>query len=448
MTGSTGWAASALAAMALAGCGGGASQPELPELLTTFCQWAAEVGCVRRSACDPHAPLGPEECVAAGVADCRPKVATLARAVQAGRLGFDSSAAEACRQEMSLAGCGTYSTACSRMFSPRTEPGGACDPEVTVAAAGLWLEVAQCQRGTCPEACGASCPPLVQLGEPCDAAVCAEGAYCGYDTAVCTARPSRGEPCLGRRATCTAGLFCAGPTGVLCVSATDASCTCQPLLPPGAACGADFELFSPSACDGGICWDGTCHPFDGAPGSHCLSPDDCRSGLECRFSSSGYPPWFCTAPGVVGEACSSASDCGRGLTCHADGRCGEPLGDGAPCTPSAPEDYGRTDCAPGLGCAEGACAPRPTEVGAPCSTSSPCLGSGLVCGWTCQPEPVTTCASAQDCPHDQACDQGLCVHGGRGGAYCRWGWSIACASGSCAEDLVHGCVCLDLAACR
>jgi hypothetical protein len=420
MSRSTGWAASALVAVALAGCGGSGGL----ELLETYCEWEAAGSCARSVACKPEAPLGKAECVAAQRASCQPKLAVLERAVWYGRLAFDDDAAEACREVLEQGSCGESSSSCWDVFSPRVPAGGACDPEVDLPLGDGWLVVVQCQRGTCPAACGATCPPAAALGAPCAGAICEDGTYCSGDTGECTARLSAGESCLGHRYRCADGLYCAGPSGSPCASAPDGGCACKEPLPPGAACGASWNWDPPSACADGICWDGQCQLLGFTPGTLCLWNGDCQAGLVCLGSWTGELPRYCTQPGGPGQDCWSALGCQRFLACRTSGQCGAPLPAGSPCSPG---DRYLTDCAPELACVAGSCAPRPPSSN----------------------EPPVPCDDARDCSFIEACDGGQCVSQGGPGASCRGeGWGIACTSGSCADDPPRYGTCLDLAACR
>jgi hypothetical protein len=303
-------------------------------------------------------------------------------------------------------------------------------------------------QGQClPEGDGGfSCVAFAPTGAPCTGSECAPTDFCRFDSSTlesrCAAKLDAGAPC-GPNDACKE---------IFCTSAG----VCGP-LPTGASCRSQGECLTsgaPQACvgvrrstDGGVipgqcgparqlgesctslecdqskalaCSDGVCRP---------LTPFSLDAGAECLLR-----PW-----GVVEAPFYGFATCARDLACLPDvtahppqtGRCGLPLGLGAPCRDVQ-------SCRAGLDCAEqpdgGArqCAPLRAR-GQTCGFTFPCdLDSRCVdltdAGTRCEPLGTAgaPCGYGGECAPGLACGGNTCVAPNGGCQY-----DFECLGGAC-----------------
>ena len=300
----------------VAACGGGSgggsiSLDDLPDELE-LAQCEAEVACGTM----PDV----ETCLAANFVDRDDELKTLAAAVEAGTITYDSDAAGECLDFFRGVTCRLSSTidqeafqaACGDVFVGQVAEGGACiDDEECV-------DDGQCFVAACGEACCVGeCVPgegpgggTVEIGGDCSEADCVSGAYCQNDfmtgTAVCAAVVASGGACEDFDA-CAQGLWCAGfdfeTPGTcsappdrgescegfgLCDRADDycdpADQICKAVKGPGETCMVD----SNECAQYTTCLDGTCTAYPG-DGGDCSVIQECLGDLDC---SSGT----CVAP--------------------------------------------------------------------------------------------------------------------------------------------------------
>jgi hypothetical protein len=261
-------------------------------------------------------------------------------AMQAGRVGYDAGAAEACIDAFQDATCDVdigdaVPEVCDDVLVGKVPPGGSCTLSINQECIGGWCSFDACDApGACvayrtlgqtcggpaqecsPELyCDGTCrtpvpPTVLTLGDPCNVpnTVCGTGLWCdeAMFVPVCQARKTSGD-CLGD-GECAVGYECR--TG-----------TCLPWLQPGDACvvGAEKPCVIGAYCGE----DGKCHAWVGV-GFACgpiLESDyiECL-GSWCKptgMSDTGT----CVAYLAHGATCDLAgpwSQCGPGWMCAGD----------------------------------------------------------------------------------------------------------------------------------
>jgi hypothetical protein len=249
---------------------------------------------------------------------------------------------------------------------------------------------AQCLPGlACMEGLCAAGPAR---GSLCSGPTCSSEDACvrSYETRVCGARKSAGEPCAwSPDGECEVGLFC------------DVG-TCAPLPVENEACGGELECAAPTLCDTntmlcvvppgenepcligpalcaiglGCNVDNICAPGPGV-GEACLIPNHlCAEGLACDFTFDGS---FCAERRGEGGVCQNDAVCLDGLYCGPSGTCELALPIGTPCA------WGGCDVTDECSDLAGGftCQPRPDTDGDPCfeecGGALTCLGPGGVC---------------------------------------------------------------------
>jgi hypothetical protein len=247
-------------------------------------------------------------------------------------------------------------------------------------------------------------------------------------------RAAIGETC----ARYSAGLFCAGRTGV-CGAAAD-GLGCSALPGEGMPCVV-------GRCEDGLVCDGTSCVTPGAEGSRCASAAGCADGLVCA------PSGTCGAPGVVGASCTGSATCEAGLAC-VGGACAEGPAPCAACDSTDPNSCAAGDICLG-GEAPSTCAPRAGE-GEGCPRFDDCA-EGLVCDFAgarpiCRATPAIgmacvagVCAAGAGCGTDGVCaalpgEGELCLLGGA--TACAEGLGCDPVSGRCAAAGTEGMPCV------
>jgi len=293
-----------------------------------------------------------EECTealcGARVAQPEPDVAAEVRAVDAGRLAFDTAAAAACLADPWPLACDPAGLAplppalCQAAFVGLVPPNGRCflDAECDAGVCGL--------DAGCPGRCQVAGPPVPGVaGSPCDTAhPCTAGESCAEGW--CWGGGAAGAPCASEH-DCAPGEYCSPSAGMTCQAQRGACESCSENL----AAGQDA-------------WSGEC-----APGLFC-------AGLV-GLADGGATAGVCTTPGGEGSACVAGvtpnwtagpvTGCLPGLDCVA-GSCALPpqsgpcLRDDAPCyigpsfclnetlqcLPTTAGDCSRSQCVPGMTC--------------------------------------------------------------------------------------------------
>src|SRR5262249_12092621 len=116
------------------------------------------------------------------------ELATVVGDVEAGRIGYDGTAAETCLKAIGDAPCNStklsVTDACEHMFTGRVATGGACFFDLQCTS--LQCErTDSCSAECCPGTCMAA-PPPVPIGGDCSAGQkCVESAHCS--AGVCSA---------------------------------------------------------------------------------------------------------------------------------------------------------------------------------------------------------------------------------------------------------------------
>lgn len=210
------------------------------------------------------------------------------------------------------------------------------------------------------------CARLGEIGEPCGARDCVEGAYCDYETQQCLAGHDEGSGC--RPDECVTGLYCHNVEPRTCEVYAELGESCD----YGARCAPHLSCNEDAVCT---------EPADA--GGYCTFSDKCAGGHVCDLDAETC----LTLPITPGEPCADRK-CGARLWCDTDasaaGVCTELAAHGEPCT-------GHDECESGL-CPTGHCAFGP-KLGEDCSQLGRC-GVGLVCnGETCQATRTTAPAA-------------------------------------------------------
>jgi hypothetical protein len=129
-----------------------------------------------------------------------------------------------------------------------------------------------------------------------------------------------GNLCYGRFV-CDGGA-CVGADPVECAAA--APCHDEGVCDPATGLCSNPNSANGTACDGGLCCDGTCSACGcGLPlGSPCSDPFQCCSGLICQPMDSFYcpnRPWSCCKS--YGGSCTQHCDCCDRMWCNSQGQC-------------------------------------------------------------------------------------------------------------------------------
>lgn len=436
-----------LSAAALSGCSSAAPTPETPLPAAPhhpFCTEAAPAWCAWRAACEPRMLSAPvADCAEAERARCDQGMARLGPEFDAGRLTWDAAAAERCLAGLQALRCDAPGTSCAGLLAAAAAPGAACThPGVPGDLLPLVAyQVDECTGpGTCPYACGATCPLPVPLGGSCEVSgsYCVEGASCvaGSGTArTCLADGGAGSACGGAGQYCRADHWCATAGGVPCPYGTS-GCTCRPDLAPGDPCTDSNQCPEPLRCA-----DGTCRARQGAEGQSCFTLDrpPCQGELCCLVAAAGDLFGTCGPRRAAGEPCLGRGECADGLACRGDGRCGAPAGAGGACVVVTSYQDSAAECAAGLACVAGSCQPKGATLGAPCAGTG-CFGAALLCSYRDVCDPVVglnaSCAMPATCAGPGLyCGADLRCHRGVTGAPCTLWWdceSRDCVAGRCA----------------
>jgi hypothetical protein len=246
---------------------------------------------------------------------------SLVAAVDAGKVTFDATKAQAC-----LAGIASWSCdrtvvfanrwtppECSEIFGGTVADGGACG--LSRECVSNVCTVPACPMGCCQGTCatGTPSPPPGRVGDACPNGQC-YASYCDPTSMKCVALLPAGATCT-TTSQCDMGLTCAGT----CVS-------------DGAALGGPCTPNSTTACAniGDTCstTTSTCVAV-GLSGDPCQIATDCSTIYTCNAGHCALKP-------RVGETCSvqtSNGACVDQSYCDPTTlKCTAPQSDGAPCT--------------------------------------------------------------------------------------------------------------------
>ncbi|MDC0669330.1 hypothetical protein [Nannocystis radixulma] len=338
--------------VAAAGCEG----PATPE---NFAGEYEEALCAWASGCSVFQARG--QCRDALVWDTSGRFQYLLEAVDAGRVGFDAAAAEACLEQVSAQVCDgellnavLFSTGpaaapevCHDVFVGKVRNYDPClnSEECAGDNAVCGFNPAGCPDNMC---CAGACrvlggPP--EIGEPCTGS-CGDDAFCAFDPntgqpTVCTARRGEGKPCDDDFNACQAALYCdssefkckprgdSGASceysnscaeGLECYSYPNGERSCQTLPGEGQSCSnnnypacARYDNY----CDP----NGTCRKLP-LPGEPCLDWN-CVPYAVCA-TNAGSP--VCVRRGSLDSDCGPSTgytQCIGHLFCEND-RCVEP----------------------------------------------------------------------------------------------------------------------------
>jgi hypothetical protein len=274
----------------LAGCGGNiAFEDYLDEQRDARCGYYVRCGTVST------------------VGDCRAYFArtetsnaSLAAAVSAGKIRYDSDAAESCIAAFDVLDCdyadqGPDALApCDEVFTGAIRNGGDCafDTECTSGQCSIPDCTSSCCMGTCDE-------PRVYpgLGEPCTT-ICDGDLFCNFDQ-ICQAPVGEGESCNGF-SVCAEPLVCNG--------------ICVPRPARGEAC------IGFCATEGDVCGpELLCVPARIA-GDDCATQSECSYFYYCNFDTRSCEQMPQT-PGLPnGSTCSFSSEC---TSRYCDGECAD-----------------------------------------------------------------------------------------------------------------------------
>jgi hypothetical protein len=231
-------------------------------------------------------------------------------ALEAGSLGFDRDAAQACIDAFDDLSCDRTEqqpdtlAICDDVLTGKLGNGASCG-FAEECTSGRCLEPAcesQCCLGMCAPSAG-----LPDVGEACTV-VCVDGAYCGVDSTCHVLLPA-GAACDGM-SICDDALYCAGLT-------TTGSGVCTALPHEGEACeNACAELSS-------VCLGGVCQRL-GLAGDPCEANTQCSSFYSCTGGTCGGFP-------ALGDACSTV--CEDGAFCD-DATCAAQKPNGEACIAS------------------------------------------------------------------------------------------------------------------
>lgn len=335
--------------------GGGASVGQSTPL-TDYVHLSAASTCVRLERCLNGAATALGDCTEALELALREQVATVIdRAVQDGRIVYDSNDLAGCLTAVEKASCDeVLFDECRSVFRGTKKTGESCV---------LDLECADQQQCVVSDSCPGSCAPAGMGGEACSTHnSCAPGFACASDVCVKTAK--LGEAC-GRDVKCQGYGFCSGfdtttpdDTGT-CVARSELATSgqdepCEPFSEP--LCKAGFVCTTKLEGDIVV---GSCQkPV--ASGAACTysTPDPCPRGEYCSITSAvGVKPatGACRATLKVGETCmfdgARVGACESGAKCDVESKlCVATSHLDGPCTNDA-GCYSDT-------CVDGKCVPR------------------------------------------------------------------------------------------
>lgn len=220
---------------------------------------------------------------------------------------------------------------------------------------------AQCQGGDCKKDSGSTgcgkCAQRIPVGGACGTsdANCASGSTCvakGSASGTCVAKTKLAEgevcydptkPASGGPATCATGLTCKVESGTAA-----GPIKCAQRGATGAACTSESDCVTELGCIAGKC--GALLP-DGAA---CTSSSNCAAGACATDTKKCVPYQY----GAAGAACNNDEKrCARGSCSRtggsSDGKCVDPIADGAPCT--AASDSAGPRCDTYATCVNGTC---------------------------------------------------------------------------------------------
>jgi hypothetical protein len=374
--------------------------------IAEFCALAVPAYCAHLARCRPaDAREPPNECLSHQGPDWCARIVTPGglASVQAGRMYWYSIQAGQCIDDLAATACRTsrvYSQCSARnLIGGLVEAGGTCVFESSSSC--------DCRVGYC------------QSTQPCQG--------------TCSQVLGQGEGCPGLFG-CAGGLHCINPsTGADC--GTSAGCTCQPALRWGDPCSSDTNA---PPCDPGlVCLGGRCGQQRLGEGQTCKSHNDCEGDLACLAGPTGS---ICGLRRAAGGDCVSIEDCKAGLTCRFDGHCGpfvmvEQFGEDCKEQDSL---VGGGDCGLGYSCSTIGCRKRQTAFGADCGLDHLyCFGRDLQClpgggldRHNCQlPASVGASCMLECASPDLRCVSGKCALRAAIGDACAD--DEQCASGNC-----------------
>ncbi len=252
----------------------------------------------------------------------------------------------------------------------------------------------------------------------------------------------------------TEGEPCGGPGvcgfGLSCMDVTDdgeENCVCIPTPELGEQCDTPMKNCEVGSLSGllsmmEICGNGFCSQETGKceaqrpPGAQCTDASYCKTGYCSENTCLDYPG--------VGDDCISLFICDRyGRTVCIDGKCQEPLDEGALCAVNDPDKSSENLCRSGLRCVKDVCTKvvcRDGRIDDPCYSTVYC-GEGLFChssSNTCQEK----LGRGEDCEMlSDSCSDGLycdinsikCEPQKPNGSQCTM--SIECLNGGCIDGV-------------
>ncbi len=372
------------AALLLAACGGGSSDPgPAPEC-------AVDLDCGASTTCRAH-HCEAGRCVVAdalaGTACDDGNACTQGDACQAGSCAAGAPVACTALDQCHLAGaCDPATGQCSH---PAAADGTACfDGDLCTLSD-------TCQAGACTGADPVTCLPSDQ---------CHDAGACDAATGACSSPPKAdGAACDDANActqadACQAGT-CTGAAPVTCgaLDQCHAAGTCDP---------ATGTCSNPAKADGAACNDGdACTQIDTCQAGTCAgaAPVTCAALDQCHLAGTCNPATGqCSNPAAPdGTACSDGDLCTRTDACQA-----------GTCTGTSP-----VTCLPADQChvagacqpATGACSNPPAAPGVACNQ-----GGGLLCDGA---GACVSCLAAADCPPPgNECQVAACASGACGAA--------------------------------
>jgi uncharacterized repeat protein (TIGR01451 family) len=308
-------------------------------------------------------------------------------------------------------------------------------------AAGVATAAASCDgAGACPASATAGCSPYLCGAIGCNStcttdAECAGGDFCNSSGA-CVPKKADGAACLASsecgNGSCADGVCCNQACNGQC-EACDApgsvgQCVAVSGTPHGArsactgagsSCGGACDGVQPAACaypdPATSCRDAACSggtataaatcdgagacppPVTASCDPYACGPTACKTGCsvdaDCIAQDYCDPSGQCLPRATAGQACTSAAQCGSGFC--VDGLC---------CDQACAGQCQACDVAG----SEGVCSP---VIGDPRGARAACLGSGTVCGGSCDGVLTAACAypaAAVSC-RDPSCAGGTAV---------------------------------------
>lgn len=304
--------------------------------IARWCHDRALAACLRQVRCLSLSEASVNDCMVRTVETC--DQIALHAGVDAGRLGFDASAALSCLNGFSTGSCALDPSSCASVFSGLLGADAGC---VTAqdCSSGTFCDTS---RGTCPGRCTAfrRAGERCSFFERCDPALGCYQADAGL-LETCQPLKAAGAACLDFDE-CGTDAFCFGSVCVRRTADAGAPCGITSGFP---SCDVDhFCRQDPPAVAGDPPPPGICARRVGLGGT-CSGSGVCQPSLRC---STNLTTGTCLARARRGELCGNPSDCEDGLFCsNASQRCEPFPGDGGDCGFSLGSN-GR--CRPGFFC--------------------------------------------------------------------------------------------------